>query len=267
MGQRAATIGAREALALAHAIDLSPSVGCELRDDMALMRVERFVVPADEAGCAGHHALACSERTALDLEPSEVRLGALTRACGIKADDQIVLASREIVEVAMCVVCFSPGYPYRRAGGPRARCGHCGGEMAPVRRTRQLRWGTAAKRMEGALASEWFDRGDCFAAVGRRGTRAFSFPAPPIDWEPGAPWDPEEGAKRFQRLPHAYRIEQIRRTRLAIVGLGHVGAAVLHQIAPLPWAGLLLLDRDRFEGHNAPAYPLATASSARETRP
>ncbi len=265
MGQRAATIGAREALAIANAIDLSPSVGCELRDDMSCMRVERFVVPADEEGCASYHALACRKRRKLDVEPSEVRLGALGRECGIGADEDVVLASREIVEVAMCVSCFAPGYPYRRFGGPRASCASCGGEMAPVRRTRRLRWGAAVERVGGALASEWFEPGDHFAVVGSGGTRSFSFPSVPIAWQTGAPWNAREDVKRFQRLPDVYRLEQIRRTRIAIVGVGHVGAAVLQQLAPLPWAGILLLDRDRYEGLNAAAYPLA-ATATREKR-
>jgi hypothetical protein len=190
----------------------------------------------------------------------------LACACGIDAAESIVLASREVVTVAMCVVCFAPEYLYCRMGKPRASCRHCGGEMAPVRRTRRLRWGAAAERVEGALASEWFDTGDRFAVVGDRGTRAFAFPARRLPWQSGEPWCAEEGGKRFQSLPAAYRLERIRRTRLAIVGVGHVGAAVLHQLAPLPWAGLLLLDRDKLERHNSPAYALVTASTSREIR-
>ena len=138
--------------------------------------------------------------------------------------------------------------------------------MAPVRRTRSLRWGAAAEQVGELPASEWFDPGDRFAVVGERGSRAFAFPAPPLEWQSGKPWKAEEGARRFERLPGAYNLERIRRTRLAIVGVGHVGAAVLHQIAPLPWAGLLLVDRDRFESRNAPAYPLLTTREAEETQ-
>jgi len=267
MGQRAATLGAREALALAGAIDLQPSVGCEIRDDMAAMRIERFAVPADEDGCAGHHALACPDLEHLDLEPTQLRLGALARACGIDPADSIVLASREVAELATCVACLLPGYPYRRTQRRLACCRHCGGEMAPLRRTRRLRWGAAAEQVGELLASEWFDPGDRFAVVGKRGTRAFAFPAPHLEWRSGKPWNAEEGARRFERLPGAYQLERIRRTRLAIVGVGHVGAAVLHQIAPLPWAGLLLVDRDKFESKNAPAYPLLTTPEAKEIQP
>jgi hypothetical protein len=263
MGQRAATLGARETLALAGAIDLQPSVGFEIRDDMAAMRVERFAVPADEEGCAGHHALARGDLEHLDLEPSQLRLEELARTCGIDAADSIVLASRELAELAICVDCLLPGYPYRRTQRRLACCLHCGGEMVPVSRTRRLRWGAAAEQVGELPASEWFDPGDRFAVVGKTSTRVFAFPAPPLDWSSGKPWNAEEGARLFERLPGAYRLERIRRTRLAIVGVGHVGAAVLHQIAPLPWAGLLLVDRDRFESRNAPAYALETTSTSR----
>ncbi len=266
-GQRAATLGAREALALAGAVDLQPSVGCEIRDDMAAMRVERFSVPADEEGCAGHHELACPDLEQLDLEPSQVRLAELARACGFDPADSIVLASREVAELTTCVACLSAGYPYRRTQGRLPRCRHCGGEMAPLRRTRRLRWGAAAEQAGELPASEWFDPGDRFAVVGKRGKRAFAFPTPPLEWRSGKPWNAEEAARRFERLPGTYRLERIRRTRLAIVGAGHVGAAVLHQIAPLPWAGLLIVDRDRFESRNAPAYPLSTTRGPEEMQP
>jgi hypothetical protein len=266
-GQRAATLGARETLALAGAVDLPPSVGFEIRDDMASLRVERFAVPADEEGCAGHHALACPDLEQLELEPAQLRLGELSRACGIYPADHIVLASRELAELAMCVACLLPGYPYRRVDRRLACCRRCGGEMEPVRRTRRLRWGAAAEQVGALPASEWFDAGDRFAVVGKRGTRAFAFPAPPLEWQSGKPWNAEEGAQRFERLPRVYDLERIRSTRLAIVGVGHVGAAVLQQIAPLPWAGLLLVDRDRFESRNAPAYPLLTTLEAKERQP
>jgi hypothetical protein len=107
------------------------------------------------------------------------------------------------------------------------------------------------------LASEWFGAGDHFAVVGARGTRNFAFPARPLAWQAGEPWDERVDPAHFVRLPRCYDLDQIRRTRLAIVGLGHVGSAVLHQIAALPWAGLLLLDRDHFEPHNAPAHAFA----------
>jgi hypothetical protein len=267
MGQRGATLGTRETLALAGAIDLQPSVGCEIRDDMASMRLERFAVPADEEGCAGHHELACPDLELLDLEPSQLRLGELARACAIDPDDNLVLASREVVELASCVACLFPSYPYRRTQHTLGCCQHCGAEMAPLRRSRRLRWGAAAEQVGERPASEWFDPGDRFAVVGKRGTRAFAFPAPPLDWQRGKPWNAEEGALRFERLPGAYHLERIRRTRLAIVGVGHVGAAVLHQIAPLPWAGLLLVDRDRLEARNTPAYPLVTTPEAKEIQP
>jgi hypothetical protein len=265
-GMRGATLGAREMLALAGVIDLEPSVGCEIRDDMRTLRVERFVVPADEEKCAGHHALACPDLEHLDFEPPQLQLGELAGTCGIDPGDDIVLASREVAEMATCRACLSPSYPYRRTGRSLGCCRHCGAELAAVRRTRRLCWGAAAEHVGGLAASEWFDPGDRFAVVGERRTRAFAFPAPPLDWRSGRPWKAAEDAPRFERLPDVYDLERIRHTRLAFLGVGHVGAAVLHQIAPLPWAGILLVDRDRLEDRNIPAYPLLTNLEDQEAR-
>jgi len=43
---------------------------------------------------------------------------------------------------------------------------------------------------------------------------------------------------------------------VAFLGLGHVGSAALQQLAPLPFAGFLLVDRDRIEEHNLPSSSL-----------
>lgn len=258
MGHRGASAAVCEAMALAGTIDLAPSIGCELRDDLASRRMLRFEVPADAAGCAADHALGSPDRTQLEPSPSQLRLGALAKHCGIDGDDLVVLGSRELVVTAVCVSCTSPDFPYRSVGTPLARCQKCGGDQAPVRRARRVRWGEVAERMSGAAATEWFASGDCFAVIGKRGTRVFEFPAAAVEWERGREWLPED-ARRFARLPNNYRLDRIRRTRLALIGLGHAGAAVLHQLAPLPWAGILLLDRDRFEPVNSVAHALSSA--------
>ena len=58
---------------------------------------------------------------------------------------------------------------------------------------------------------------------------------------------------------HNLRIDlaRARSARLGIIGLGNIGAAVLAQLAPLPWRSVLLIDRDVLEGHNLPAHALA----------
>jgi hypothetical protein len=135
-------------------------------------------------------------------------------------------------------------------------CHACGAPIAAVRRTRRVPWGEAAAAVCGLGASAWFRPGDLFALVDDGGTRTFAFAPPPLAWEAGEPWDAAAGAIRFARLPRSYDLERIREVRLALVGLGHLGAAILQALAPLPWAGLLFLDRDHIEPENVQAYAL-----------
>jgi len=98
---------------------------------------------------------------------------------------------------------------------------------------------------------------------GRGGARAYRFPPTPLPWQPGrAEWNEATDRELFVRLPELYDLERIRRGRLAIIGVGHVGAAVLAQIAPLPLAGLVLVDRDDFAPHNAQSFGI-TVEEAR----
>lgn len=256
LGHRAATLAVRETLALCGALPrVQPSVGREIRDDLYGLRLESFRVRL-EPGCAADHSLAAPAEP-LGLEPDEIRLGELTSACSIHPEDTIVLAASELVETAMCVHCFATARPLRRVGSPRPPCTGCGGPMAPVRRARRVRWGDAAASMRHASASEWFaPGGDAFAVEGRDGARAYRFPAPRVAWQAGAPWSEEAARRRYERLPSDYDLDAIRRKRIAILGLGHVGAAVLQQLAPLPFAGFLLLDRDSFQERNRPSFAI-----------
>ena len=87
--------------------------------------------------------------------------------------------------------------------------------------------------------------------------RAVRFPPAPLAWQPGsAAWSEARDRALFARLPAHYDLDRIRRGRLAILGVGHAGSAVLAQLAPLPLAGLVLVDRDHFAPHNAQSFAL-----------
>jgi hypothetical protein len=262
LGQRAAGLAVREALALAGVVPLEPSVGRELREDLRALRLESFRVPL-APDCAADHALASGERVQLDLEPGELCLGDLGWACGVGPDDTIVLSGSELVHTAACRRCREIARPLRRAGRPLPPCARCGAPLGPLRRARRISWAEAAARTPRASAAEWFDRGDAFAVQGRPGVRVYRFPPPPLPWERGGPWRGAEARPRFRRLPADYDLDAIRRTRVALLGLGHVGSAVLQHLAPLPFAGFLLVDRDRIEEHNLPSFSLP----AEATRP
>jgi tRNA A37 threonylcarbamoyladenosine dehydratase len=93
---------------------------------------------------------------------------------------------------------------------------------------------------------------------GRGGARAYRFQPTPLPWEPGpAAWNEDTDRALFVRLPELYDLERIRRGRLAVVAVGHVGAAVLAQLAPLPLAGIVLVDRDEYSARNAQSFALA----------
>jgi hypothetical protein len=256
LGQRAAGLAVREVLALAGVVPLPPSVGRELREDLRSLRLESFRVPF-EPGCAADHALASGDPLQLDLEPAGLRLADLARACRFEPEDTIVLAASELVHVAACgPPCWEVARPLRRIGSPRLPCSRCGAPQSTLRRTRRVRWAEAAACVGHASAARWFEPGDAFAVEGRDGARLYRFPAPPLAWEPGEPWREAAARPRFRRLPADYDLDAIRGRRVALVGLGHVGSAVLQQLAPLPFAGFLLVDRDRIEEHNLPSISL-----------
>ena len=259
---RAATLAVREALALAGILRLRPSIGFEHRDDLATLRLESYRVPFNPE-CAAQHELGCERVTHLERQPDALRLGELAQLCRLEPDDELLLAATEVVELALCGRCFERAHPYRRVGSPAIPCRACGAELAPARVTRRIRWSDAAPHVGSASAASLFLAGDAFAVRGRGGARAYRFPPTLLPWQSGrAAWNDATDRELFVRLPELYDLERIRRGRLAIVGVGHVGAAVLAQIAPLPLAGLVLVDRDDFAPHNAQSFGI-TVEEAR----
>lgn len=255
MGQRAASLAVHELLALLGVVrGLAPHPGFEIRDDLGRMRLERFRVRPSDA-CAADHAL-CAPSELIGLEPEELLLGELARACDVRPEDAIVLATTELVHTAACLRCWSTSFPFRRLGGPRLPCGGCGAPMVPVRRTRRVRWGEAAASVRHASASEWLSPGDKFAVISRGGVRTYRFPAKPLDWRAGAPWHEATARPRYERLPGAFDLDAIRTKRIALLGAGNLGSAALQQLAPLPFAGFLVVDRDVFEERNRASFAL-----------
>lgn len=254
---RAATLAVREALALAGMLRLRPSIGCEHRDDLAALRLESYRVPFNPE-CAAHHELGCERVTHLERQPDALRLDELAQLCRLEPDDELLLAGTEVVELALCVRCGARAHPYRRVGSAAIPCRACGAELAPARVTRRVRWSDAAPQLGSASAASLFVAGDAFAVRGRGGARAYRFPPAPLPWEPGrSAWNEDTDRALFVRLPELYDLERIRRGRLAIIGVGNIGAAVLAQIAPLPLAGVVLVDRDDFAPHNAMSFGIA----------
>jgi tRNA A37 threonylcarbamoyladenosine dehydratase len=97
--------------------------------------------------------------------------------------------------------------------------------------------------------------------VGAEGVRVYAFPAAPLAWEAGLAWDPARDAARFARLPADWDLARLRTARLGFLGAGHVGAAALAQLAPLPWAGFVFVDRDRLALHNRPSLAIAAEAA------
>ena len=94
--------------------------------------------------------------------------------------------------------------------------------------------------------------------------RAYRFPPAPLAWQPGrSAWVAARDRELFVRLPEVYDLERIRRGRLALIGLGHLGSAALAQLAPLPLAGVILVDRDHFAPHNRQAYGIPVGEEVR----
>jgi hypothetical protein len=256
MGERAATLAVRELLALSGVVPLVPSRSCELRDDLAALRTQSFRVDRNPE-CAADHALAEGELRELDAEPGELALGELASRLQLRAGDEIVLAGGELVSASLCRACASVDAPYRRIDATLPACSRCGTPTDPLRRTRRLRFGAATGSVSELAADVWFLPGDRFAVRGADGVRVYAFPAAPLAWEPGRSFDPHRDAARFARLPADWDLARLRSARLGFLGVGHVGAAALAQLAPLPWAGLVLVDRDWLAPHNQPSLALA----------
>jgi hypothetical protein len=266
LGHRAATLAVREVLAYAGVVALEPSRGRELRDDLARLRTESCAVHARD-DCAADHVLAHATRTRLNDDPFELGLQELALACGLRPDDSVVLAGGQLVATAACTGCAAVTWPHTRSDRELRGCSDCGAARVAVRRTRRVRWGDVAGEVSGQSADAWFEPGDAFAidAADPSRSRVVSFPPRPLGWRRGRPWRPADLA-RFERLPAAWDLERVRATRLGLVGLGHVGAAVLHELAPLGWGGLLLVDRDQIEPRNLVSHALAATTGLEELR-
>src|SRR5207245_10440107 len=85
----------------------------------------------------------------------------------------------------------------------------------------------------------------------------FAVASAPLHAEPGVQWDEAAARERFARLPRSFDLARIRSCRIGVLGAGHLGAALIEQIAPLPWKGMLIVDRDVVEPGNIPSHPLA----------
>jgi len=262
MGQAAAALGAQQLLALAGAIGERPRIGHEIRLDLRRGSLDAFRLPV-AATCAADHVLAAARDERLGPADLQASLGELMTACGAGADTTVVLATRAVVGLAICEACRESTAPYLPPGalGP---CPGCGAPLVPLRRLRRLRWGEAASAVARCTASVWFRPGDAFALVpegdARRAT-LFAFPPPAVPWQTGAPWDDAAGRERFARLPRTFDLARIRSCRIAVLGAGHVGAALIEQLAPLPWKAMLIVDRDVVEPCNIPSYALAAGAA------
>jgi len=255
MGQAGGALAAREVLALAGVTAEAVHAGEELRLDLRNRRLDRFRLDPNPR-CAADHALASGRVAWLPIDPEDVALDELMRECEVTDDTSLVFGAAEIVATAVCQLCVHVVAVYCAARRPLGECPICGGPLAAARRVRRVRWADAAAAHR-RPASAWFRPGDVFAAEAAGAVRVFGFDPPAIAWEAGMPWDDAAGRTRFSRLPKELDLARIRETRLGLIGLGHLGAALLQQLAPLPWKAILLLDRDTLAEHNRQAYPLA----------
>jgi hypothetical protein len=288
MGHAAAALAAREVLCLADVVSEPAHTGEELRLDLRRARLERFCLSVDP-GCASDHVLA-GPHVALDVAPASLTLGELFARHGAVAETKIVLAAGELARTAVCDRCSAVAPLYARVEEVRGEkrpqprsdageCPVCDGRLIAVRRVSRLRWGDAdlpvcaesggtEPGVAGGApasvacepASRWFHDGDVFALEDEAGPRVLAFAPVPPPVERGVPWDGAAAAERFARLPASIDLARVRAARLGIIGLGNVGAAVLAQLAPLPWRSMLLVDRDVMEGHNVPAHAIAAGT-------
>jgi molybdopterin/thiamine biosynthesis adenylyltransferase len=259
LGHAAAGVAVLEALALAGLGSEAPRPGTEVRLDLRRGRLERFTVARD-AGCVAEHALASGVRTVLSASLVGGSVGALLAAAGAAPDDVVLLGRTELVVRAACPRAHDAA-PHVPAGAPLPACAACGGALAPLRRARRFRAGDLPAEILAARAANLVRPGDAFAIEPADGgaAHAFVLPGAAAPWEPGASLP--DGPARFARLPAELDLARIRRTRIALLGLGHVGAAALAQLAPLPWAGILLVDRDRVKRHNLASHALGARAA------
>lgn len=263
LAQGAAAVAVHQLLALAGVTSERAWVGHELRLDLHRAQLERFRLPVADP-CAADHVLAIPPAP-LPMAPIATSLGGLMTTCGAGPDTMVVLATTAIVETAICSGCHRTIHPYTADLLPLEPCRACNAPAVALRRTRHVRWGDAVSSAAVLSAGAWFRRGDAFALIDATGPRTFAFAPPALRWERGRAWDAAQDGPRFARLPRGVDLERVRETRVAVLGLGHVGSAILQSLAPLPWRGLLLVDRDAFEVHNLPAHVLAASGAGGAT--
>lgn len=258
MAQAAGALTTHQALAVAGIVDEPAWIGHELRLDLHAGRLEQFRRSRVES-CAADHELGAGEASRIPDAPGDLRLGELMDSCGVGPGAIVVLAASELVHTAACPDCGRHARPYRPE--PLGPCAACGTGLVPLRRVRRVGWGEAATAVAPLGADTWFRPGDVFAVVEGGEARTFAFAPPVLAGEIGRDWDEVDDGPRLSRLPRRYDLARIRRTRIGLIGLGHLGAAILQAVAPLPWAELRLCDRDRFEIANAAAYPLVAGAA------
>jgi molybdopterin/thiamine biosynthesis adenylyltransferase len=262
-----AALMAHEILALAGIVREVPATGCELRVDLRRRRIDRVALPRD-AHCPAEHAFASPSRSRLAFHPSELSLGELLQRCGAREPETLVLCAAELAVAVVCPalhVVESPLLPVESL--PEGRCPACGEAMRVLRRARRLPVGEVPHALLARSASAWFRSGDAFAIEPPEGpARVFLLPAERRRPEPGPGWGAARLAARVAALPGCIDVERARTTRLALLGLGHLGSALLLQLAGLPLGGVVLVDRDFVEERNLASHALGRAALQRTAR-
>ena len=248
-----AALGAREVLALTGAVPLTPSSGRELRYDLRALRSESVALPPNP-DCGADHALAGGELTELSESPGTIALEDVLGPDGAHVKGTLAL-SRELAASAVCSTCFDIDAPWLRADRPLAPCASCGAPRSVLRRARRVRLSDVSREVLAMPADRWFEPGDVFAEVER--PRAWRFRGGRRASEAGRPLSDAEARERFKRLPPDWDLGAMRRTRIAVLGVGHLGAALLQSLAALPWREIVIVDRDpSLELHNLQSHAL-----------